>query len=149
MLPTLIQVLFIAMLPVLELRAAIPYGLAAGADLIPVAVTSVIGNLLPVPFLIIYTRKVLGWLRRRIPKADRLVTKLEERGRNKSKLVHQYGFWGICILVAIPLPGTGAWTGALVAAMLNLRVKLAFPAIALGVLIACMIVLIPSVSLLM
>lgn len=148
MLTKLLQVLFIAMLPVLELRGAIPYGIASGAELAPVLLFAVVGNLLPIPFLIVYTRKVFAWLRRRYPRVDRFVTWMENHAHIKSAVVQKYGFWGICILVAIPLPGTGAWTGALVAAMLDMRVKFAFPAIALGVLIAGVIMIIPSVGLL-
>lgn len=73
-------------------------------------------------------------------KLDRLVTRLEARAEKKSDVVQRYAFWGLVILVAIPLPGTGAWTGALIAAMLEMRLKRAFPAIALGVLIAGIIV---------
>ena len=73
-------------------------------------------------------------------KLDKLVTKLEDRAQKKSDVVLKYAFWGLVVLVAIPLPGTGAWTGALVAAMLNMRLRKAFPAIALGVLIAAVIV---------
>ena len=147
MLTILLQVMGIAMLPVLELRGAIPYGLAAGASMAPVVLFAIVGNLLPVPFLIIYTRKVFAWLRRSCSGANRLVARMEKRAHTKSLVVHKYGFWGICILVAIPLPGTGAWTGALVAAMLNMRLKSAFPAIVLGVLIASVIVFIPSAGL--
>ncbi len=148
MLDKLLHVLFIAMLPVLELRAAIPYGIAAGVDTAPVVLFAIIGNLLPIPFLIVYTRKVFAWLRRLHPALNRFVTRLEDYSHVKREIVHKYGFWGICILVAIPLPGTGAWTGALVATMLDMRLKSAFPAIALGVLIASVIVIIPSVGLL-
>ena len=73
-------------------------------------------------------------------KFDGIVTKLEQRAEKKSDVVRKYAFWGLFILVAIPLPGTGAWTGALVAAMLDMRLKRAFPAIALGVLGAAAIV---------
>ena len=73
-------------------------------------------------------------------KFDGIVTKLEQRAEKKSDVVRKYAFWGLFILVAIPLPGTGAWTGALVAAMLDMRLKRAFPAIALGVLAAAAIV---------
>ena len=73
-------------------------------------------------------------------KLDVLVSKLEARAESKSEVVHKYAFWGLFVLVAIPLPGTGAWTGALVAAMLNMRLKKAFPAIALGVVGAAAIV---------
>lgn len=144
----LLQVLAISMLPVIELRGAIPYGIALGADPVPVALTAIVGNMLPVPFLIVYTRKVFSWLRRRFPKADSFVTRLENRAHVKSEVVNKYGFWGICVLVAVPLPGTGAWTGALVAAVLNMRLKFALPAIALGVLIAGIAVIIPSIGLL-
>lgn len=144
----LLQVLLISMLPVLELRAAIPYGIALGMNPIPVALAAIVGNMLPIPFLIVYTRKVFAWLRLRFPAANRFVTRLEKRAHAKSAVVHRYGFWGICILVAIPLPGTGAWTGALVAAMLDMRLKSALPAIMLGVLIAGVVVFVPSVGLL-
>ena len=148
MITKLLQVLFISMLPVLELRGAIPYGIALGVNPFLVSLVAMIGNLLPIPFLIVYTRKVFTWLCGRFSAASRFVTKLEEHAHVKSAVVHKYGFWGICILVAIPLPGTGAWTGALVAAVLNMRLKSALPAIALGVLVAGMIVLIPSIGLL-
>ena len=144
----LLRVLVIAMMPVVELRGAIPYGIALGADPIFVALAAVVGNMLPIPFLIIYTRKIFAWLRRRFPKADTFVTYLENRAHAKSASIHKYGFWGLCILVAIPLPGTGAWTGALVATVLDMRLKSALPAIALGVLIASIIMIVPSIGLL-
>lgn len=144
----LLQVLLISMLPVVELRGAIPYGVALGINPALVALLAIAGNMLPIPFLIVYTRKIFAWLRKRFPAAKRFVTRLEMRAHAKSAIVHRYGFWGICILVAIPLPGTGAWTGALVAAMLDMRLKSALPAIALGVLVAALIVFISSVGLL-
>ena len=73
-------------------------------------------------------------------KLDSIVTKLENRAKKKSDVVQKFAFWGLFILVAIPLPGTGAWTGALVAAMLDMRLRRAFPAIALGVIAAAVIV---------
>ena len=79
-------------------------------------------------------------MRRISPKLDGLVTKLEKRAESKSDVVQKYAFWGLFILVAIPLPGTGAWTGALVAAMLDMKLSRAFPAIALGVVGAAAIV---------
>ena len=98
------------MLPVIELRGAIPYGIALGANPVSVAVAAIAGNMIPIPFLIIYTRKVFAWLRR-FPKAGKIVAWLENRAHTKSAAIHKYGFWGLCILVTIPLPGTGAWTG--------------------------------------
>ena len=129
-----------AMVPVLELRGAIPVGVANGLDLWTAIGVSIIGNLVPVPFIIIFIRKIFAWMKRVSKKFHALVEKLENRAEEKSEVVLKYAFWGLVILVAIPLPGTGAWTGALVAAMLNMRLKKAFPAIALGVLIAAVIV---------
>ena len=80
------------------------------------------------------------WMRTKSEKLNGLVTKLEARAERKSELVQRYAFWGLVVLVAIPLPGTGAWTGALVAAMMNMRLNRALPSIALGVAIAGMIV---------
>ena len=128
------------MVPVIELRGAIPIAIANGLDFPTALITSFLGNLIPVPFIIIFIRKIFEWMRKLSPKLDSLVTKLEDRAEKKSDVVQKYAFWGLFILVAIPLPGTGAWTGALVAAMLNMRLKSAFPAIVLGVVAAGAIV---------
>lgn len=130
----------ISMVPVIELRGAIPIGVGAGLDLPLAIAVSIIGNLVPVPFIIIFIKKIFAWMRTNIKKLDGLVTRLEKRAESKSETVQKYAFWGLFILVAIPLPGTGAWTGALVAAMLEMPLKKAFPAIALGVLGAAAIV---------
>ena len=92
--------------------------------------------MLPIPFLIAYTRRFLQWLRSRSARLDRYVTRLEDRAHLKGRLVTRYRLLGLCLLVAIPLPGTGAWTGALVAAFLDLRLRAAPPAIFAGVLLA-------------
>jgi len=96
--------------------------------------------MLPIPFLILFTRRVFQWLRRNVPVLGKLISKLEQRAADKKELVLKYKFWGLLILVAIPLPGTGAWTGALVATVMDLRLKSALPAIFCGVLIAAAIV---------
>ena len=127
---------FISMLPVVELRGGLPYGIALGLPY-PLALTaSVLGNMVPVPFIIVYIRRVFGWLRRDLEKLDGLITKLEQKAHVKGRLVKKYSTIGLCLLVAIPFPGTGAGTGALVAAMLDMRLKKAVPTILLGVLIA-------------
>ena len=131
-----LMTILLSMVPVLELRGAIPIGVANGLNFWVAIGVSIIGNLLPVPFIILFIRKIFTWLRRLSRKLDGLVTRLEQRAQKKSDVVLRYAFWGLVVLVAIPLPGTGAWTGALVAAMLDMRLKRAFPAIALGVLIA-------------
>lgn len=136
----ILMTIVISMVPVLELRGAIPIATAHGLNFWVAIVCAIIGNLIPVPFIIIFIRKIFELMRKWSPKLDKLVTKLEDRAHKKSDVVLKYAFWGLVILVAIPLPGTGAWTGALVAAMLNMRLRKAFPAIALGVIIAGVIV---------
>lgn len=128
------------MVPVIELRGAIPFGVAAGLSVPTAFVLSVIGNLLPIPILVVFTRKVFEWLRTKSIKLDNLVRKLEAKADKNKEVVLKYEFWGLMILVAIPLPGTGAWTGALVAAMMDMRLKRAMPAIIVGVIVAGIIV---------
>ena len=130
----------VAMVPVLELRGAIPFGVARGLNLWVAIAAAVVGNLLPVPFIILFIRRIFAWLRAKHARFNALVTRLEDRAESKRGTVEKYAFWGLVVLVAIPLPGTGAWTGALVAAMMDMRLKRAFPAIAVGVVIAAVIV---------
>lgn len=129
----------ISMLPVVELRAGLPYGIALGLDYPIALAAAVLGNMIPVPLIILFIRQIFKWLRTVFPRCDRLITRLENKAHLKGDLVRKYSAVGLCILVAIPLPGTGAWTGALVAALLDLRLKKAVPAIFLGVLIAAAI----------
>ena len=136
----LLYILGISMVPVIELRGAIPVGLGMGLPFYAVFLTALIGNLLPVPFLILFTRRVFEWLRRKSDLLERFVSRLERKAASKEALLKKYELLGLCILVAIPLPGTGAWTGSLVAAVFDIRLKHAFPVIALGVLIAGVIV---------
>ena len=130
----------VSMVPVFELRGAIPIGVGYGLPYWVAVAASIIGNLVPVPFIILFIRKIFELMRKWSSKLDGLVTRLEKRAESKSDVVQKYAFWGLFVLVAIPLPGTGAWTGALVAAMLDMRLKRAFPAIALGVLGAAAII---------
>ena len=132
----LLQTFLISMVPVIELRGAIPYGVARGLEFWQAIPVAIVGNLVPVPFIIIFIKKIFAWLRTISAGLDCLVTRLENRALSKTDTVKKYAFWGLFLFVAIPLPGTGAWTGALIAAMLEMRVKDAFPAIALGVLTA-------------
>ena len=130
----------VAMVPVVELRGAIPFGVVRGLNLWTAIIASILGNLLPVPFIILFIRKIFAWMRAHMPKLDGLVIRMEKKAEKNRAAVEKYAFWGLVILVAIPLPGTGAWTGALVAAMMEMRLKRAFPAIAIGVAIAGVIV---------
>lgn len=140
----LLYILAISMVPVIELRGAIPAGLALDLPFYAVFLAAFVGNLLPVPFLILFTRRVFEWLRKKSQLLERLVHKMEQKAASKEALIRRYELLGLCILVAIPLPGTGAWTGSLVAAVFDIRLKRAFPVIALGVLIAGVIVSIVS-----
>ncbi len=125
----------VAMVPVLELRGAIPIGVAHGLDPWLACSAAVIGNMIPVPVLILLTRRVFDWLRRLSWLGERIEA-LERRAHLKGRAVQKYRLLGLVVLVAIPLPGTGAWTGALVASVLDIRLRDALPAIFLGVIIA-------------
>lgn len=140
MLKPAILTFLISMVPVIELRGAIPFGVAAGLSVQTAFILSVIGNLLPIPVLVVFTRKVFEWLRTKSQRLDNMVCKLEAKADKNKEVVMRYEFWGLMILVAIPLPGTGAWTGALVAAMMDMRLKRAMPAIIMGVIVAGIIV---------
>ncbi len=125
----------VSMIPVLELRAAIPFGLALGLSPQLAYLVSVFGNMLPVPFIMLLLRSVFRWLRR-WPWWEKRIDQIEERAHNKGQVVRKYRLPGLLLLVAIPLPGTGAWTGALVATILRIRMRTALPTIFLGLLIA-------------
>lgn len=125
----------VAMAPVLELRGAIPMGIAAGLPPAAACTVAILGNLLPVPFIMLLTRRMFDWLRDTRFFGPRIAW-LERRAHLKGRLVRKYRLVGLTVLVAIPLPGTGAWTGALVAALLDIRLRNALPAILLGLVIA-------------
>lgn len=124
-----------AMLPVVELRGAIPVGVSAGLPPAAACVTAILGNLLPVPVIMLLARRVFNWLRDTRLFGPRIVW-LERRAHLKGRIVRKYRLLGLVILVAVPLPGTGAWTGALVASLLDIRMRNALPAILLGLVIA-------------
>ena len=136
----MLKTLVTAMLPILEIRGAIPVGVASGLDPWLAFAVGFVGNMLPIPILILLTRKVIEWLKKH-NMLVKLTAWLESKGSKGAQKVQKYSFWGLFILVAIPLPGTGAWTGALVASLLDMRLKRALPAIAMGVVVAGLIVL--------
>ena len=136
----LIMTMLISMVPVLELRGAIPAGVAAGLSVKEALLVAIVGNMMPVPIIILFVRKVFDWMRKKSVRLDHLVCRFEAKAQKQSAMIDQYEWLGLVLLVAIPLPGTGAWTGALVAAMLNMRLKRALPAIFIGVIIAGIVV---------
>lgn len=135
----LLAVFLISMLPVLELRAGIIAGYALGLPLVDTFVTAVIGNLLPLPFVLLFVKKVFAFLKKHHILTS-FVEKLENRAKQKSATVAKVEFWSLVGFVGIPLPGTGGWTGSLVASFLEMDFKKAFLACVLGVLIAGFIV---------
>ena len=135
----MVKIFFIAMLPIFELRGAIPVGVAMGVDIYKTFLLAVLGNMLPVPFIILLFRKILQFLQTK-PRFKRLAEKYEEKLRLKSQKVQTLGLIGLAIFVAIPLPGTGAWTGAFIASILEMRLKHSIFSILLGVLTAGVIV---------
>ena len=137
--PKELTVFAISVLPVLELRG----GLIA-ARLLEMNVWSAfffcfIGNMLPIPFILLFIRKIFDWMRK-WKHFGKIIAKMEKKAEKHRKTIEKYGVWGLFILVAIPLPGTGGWTGALVAAVMDIRIRRALPTIALGVFAAGLIV---------
>ena len=130
----------ISMVPVIELRGAIPAGVLAGLDPVFCMLTAIVGNMIPVPFIIIFVRRIFRWLETKSQWLARAVAFFENKAEGKKDTVLKYEFWGLMVLVAIPLPGTGAWTGSLVAAMLDMQLKHALPSIFVGVVVAGIIV---------
>ncbi len=125
----------VSMVPVIELRGAIPLGIGLGLNWFWVYVISVIGNLLPVPFVILLIRPLIEWLLHS-EMFSKLGIWLDRRTKEKSLKLNKYKKLGLLIFVAIPFPGTGAYTGAMIAGILNMRLKDALPAIFAGVIIA-------------
>ena len=131
---------FISMVPVIELRGGIPAGVAAGLPVFWAALVSIIGNMIPVPFVLFFIRKLLVWMEQKSSLLGKFAKMLRDKADANKEKVLKYEFWGLVLLVAIPLPGTGAYTGALVAAMVDMQIKRAVPAIFIGVIIAAIIV---------
>lgn len=123
----------ISMLPILELRGGLIAAKLLGLNFAKAFVICFIGNLLPIPFILLFIRKIFNWLKR-FKKVNAMIDKLEARSIRKAGKVKKYRLLGLFLFVAIPLPGTGAWTGALVSDLLDIRVSHSFPTIAAGVL---------------
>ena len=133
--------MLVSMIPIIELRGGLPFGVALGLPYYLAFPAAVIGNLIPAPFIIVYIRRIFALMRKYLPRLNGLVDKLEKKAHLKGKKVQKYQYLGLWLFVAIPLPGTGAWTGSLAAAFLGMRLKKAMPAVVLGVLTAGCIML--------
>ncbi len=134
-------VFIISLLPILELRGGLIAASLLGIDWITATVICVIGNILPIPFIILFFRKILDFLQRRNGIFKRFADWLEQRTMRNREKVERYQNIGLMLFVAIPLPGTGGWTGAMLASLLNIRLRRALPVISAGVLIAAIIML--------
>lgn len=131
-----LKIFAMSMVPVLELRGALIWAAADGLNPVLSYIVCVIGNTLPVPFLIMFVRPIFEWMKRRTSWMRNIAEKLEAKAHDKAETIKKYEMLGLFLFVAIPLPGTGAWTGSLIAAVLGMRVKHSFPMIFLGVLTA-------------
>ena len=132
-------VFIISMLPIFELRGGLIAAAIVGIEWYIAFPICVIGNMLPIPFVLLFIRKIFDWLKK-FKLFKKMVEKIDARARKKSESITKYVLWGFFAFVAIPLPGTGAWTGALVADILDVRIKKAFPVIFVGVITAGLII---------
>ena len=134
-------VFFCSMLPIIELRGAIPLACAMGLPWWQAYLISVVGNLLPVPFILIFINMVIKWMKNsKVNFFNKIATFLLTKVEKNRERIEKYSFWGLCLFIAIPLPVTGAWTGALVAAVIGMKPWKAFLSALIGVLVAGLIV---------
>ena len=137
-LPIWLKVILSAMIPMVEARYSILFFLNSGMPYWQLFGLSVLGNMIPVPFIIYLFRPLLAFLRR-TKLFSKLATKLEERTHKKAEQLQKYSAWGLFFFVALPVPGTGAITGSMIAALLDMREKYALPALFTGTLVATFI----------
>lgn len=142
-----ILVFIISLMPILELRGGLLAASLLGLDPIPSYIISVLGNVIPIPFILWFMGAILKWMkkRKRLKKIADWIDKKVEKNRNK---IEKFGFWGLVLFVGIPLPGTGAWTGCLVASVLEMDKKKSFVAAMIGVFMASIIMMFLSFGLL-
>lgn len=133
-------VLFTAALPIIELKGAIPVGISLGLAPFHAFILAYLGSIIPVPLILFTIRPIFNYLKK-TRTFKKIVHRLTDKSLNKSENIKKYGAWGLFIFVAIPLPGTGVWTGSLIASLLDMRFKLAFPAICIGNLVAGLIIM--------
>lgn len=140
-------VFVISMVPILELRGGLLAASVMGIPIVRAIWYCVIGNIIPVPFILLLITPIFNWLKQTRTFRP-MVEKLERSAMGKSEQIEKYQFWGLVLFVGIPLPGTGAWTGSLIASLLNVKFKKAFPAVLLGIVLATVIMSIVSYGLL-
>ena len=131
-------VFLVSMVPILELRGGLILSSVLGVEMWKAIGLCIVGNMIPVPFILLFITPIFRWLKQ-TKKLKPMVEKLENRAMSKKDQIEKYEFWGLALFVGIPLPGTGAWTGALIAALLDIKFKKAFPAVILGIIMATVI----------
>lgn len=131
-------VFLVSMVPVIELRGAVPIGVGLGLNFMEALPLAIVGNMLPVPFILIFIRKILNWMKG-TKHFSKFANWLQEKSDKNAPKIQKYAVFGLYLFVAIPLPGTGAWTGSLVAALLGMDFKKSFFSIFLGVITAGLI----------
>lgn len=136
-------VFIVSMIPLIELRGSVIVGTAFGLPWLNVLLLSLLGNLIPIPFILVFGEKLIAWLKK-VPLFSKLTHWYEARLMSKSDTIQKYCFYGLWLFVGIPLPGTGAWSGSVIAALLDIPPKKAFTAVACGVLTAGIIMTIGS-----
>lgn len=137
----------VSLIPLLELRGSILVaGVALQCNLVVTYIVAVIGNMLPIPFILLFIKKIFDWMKTR-PKLGKFPVWMENKAMKKSSQIEKYGYLGLMLFVAVPLPGTGAWTGALLATMFKLKPLKSLLFILLGVAIAGIIMTIIAATL--
>ena len=131
-------VFIVSLLPILELRGGILVGFLLGMDLLPSFIIAFIGNIIPVPFILMFIKFIFKKLKKTRMKG--FIEKIENKAMSKSDQIQKYAYLGLFLFVCIPLPGTGAWTGSLIAALLEMDNKKSFVIIVLGVIMAGIII---------
>ena len=144
--PAELTVFLLSMMPIIELRGGIVAAKLLNIELLPAMIICFIGTILPTPFILLFIRKIFDWMRN--TRFVKLVNRLEEQGKSKFAQIEKYETFGLLIFVAIPLPGTGAWTGSLVAALMKMPFKNAMISVVGGTLIADIIMCLFSYGLL-
>ncbi|MGN1347705.1 MAG: COG2426 family protein [Acutalibacteraceae bacterium] len=143
LLPPEVIIFIISMLPVLELRGGLIAAKLLDVSFIKAFAICYVGNMLPIPFILVFIRSIFNRLKKMRFLKDK-IEKLERKSLEKGEKIKKYSDWGLLTFVAFPIPGTGGWTGALIAALLDMRLKRSIPLIALGVFIAGVIMSIIS-----
>ena len=142
-------VFIISLMPILELRGGLIAASLLGVKPLTGYIVSIIGNIIPVPFILLFINKILEWMRKsKVKFFNKIANWLDKKAKKNHDKIEKYGYWGLVLFVGIPLPGTGAWTGCLAASVFEMDRKKSFFAVMLGILMASIIMMLISYGLL-